>query len=42
MAFIGYIAWNMIKTSETSAEPEKFQTQISSENTVDTETIKNT
>lgn len=40
MAFIGYIAWDMIKTSEASTEPEKFQTQISSENTVDTETIK--
>ena len=37
---LGYIVWDNIKDLDVTAEPEQFQTQISSEDTVDTKTIQ--
>lgn len=40
IGFFGYIVWDTVKELDVSAEPEKFKTEISSENIVDKETIK--
>lgn len=37
---LGYIVWDNIKELDVAAEPEQFQTQTSSEDTVDTKTIQ--
>ena len=37
---LGYIVWDNIKDLDVAAEPEQFQTQTSSEDTVDTKTIQ--
>lgn len=37
---LGYIVWDNTKDLDVAAEPEQFQTQISSEDTVDTKTIQ--